>query len=248
MKPSLDEQERSQEIARLTRTYAQNRSLGVVIGLLVFSVQYAAISLLSYFGGVAYRDGNQLLFWTCMAALVPVLAALVYMSVPKWGGRRLEALVCRLYPEGSVSISVPNQQRRQRIAMVTAVVFGCCVLASVLLGFYEIIPPKYAQPVSALYFVPFLVGLKLLMHPAVSYVSLLWPMLYGLHAIMIVAGAPIVFIGRWESMNTALPVIGYGLITALVGHAYNRHALHTLRQTTQINDTYPGKTKGASQR
>ena len=71
MNPSSDEQQRSQEIARLTRTYAQNRSLGVVIGLLVFTVQFAAISLLSYFGGVAYRDGNQLLFWTCMVALCP---------------------------------------------------------------------------------------------------------------------------------------------------------------------------------
>ena len=237
MNPSSDEQERSQEIARLTRTYAQNRSLGVVIGLLVFAVQFAAISLLSYFGAVAYRDGNQLLFWTCMVALVPVLATLVYMSVPRWGGRRLQALTRRLYPEGSVSISVPDQQRRQRIALVTAVVFGCCVLASVLLGFYGIIPPKYAQPVSALYVVPFLVGLTFLMRPAVSYVSLLWPILYGLHALLIVVGVPIVFTEPWESMNTVLPVIGYGLIAALVNHAYNRHALHTLRQTSRITDT-----------
>ena len=248
MNPSLQEQEHNQEIARLARAYAQNRSLGVVIGLLSFAVLFAAISLLSFFGGVAYRDGNQLLFWTCMAALVPVLAAVVYMSVPQWGGQRLEALTGRLYREGSASISIQNLERRKRIGLVMGIAFGCCVVGSVFLGFFGHVPPKYAQPVSAMFVVPFLVGLRFLMHPAVSHVSLLWPILYGFHAILIVAGVPIVFTGPWQVLNIALPIVGYGLLASLLGHAYNRHALHRLRQTAQVTEGDSGENEGAPRR
>lgn len=245
MNPSSKEQERSSEIAGLTRTYAQNRSLGVVVALLVFAALSAGISTLSYAGGVAYRDGNQLLFWAFMAALVPVLAAVVYLSVPKWGGRRLQALTGHLYREGNVSIGVPKQKRRKRIALVLGIVFGGCVLGSVLLGFFGQLSPKYMQPISAIFVVPFLVGLTILMRPAVSYVSLLWPVLYGLHAILIVAGVPIAFMGRWESLNIVLPMVGYGVLAALVGHACNRHAFYKLKEMTQSNDTGTGETAGA---
>lgn len=246
MNPSSAE-ERCKEIAGLTRTYAQNRSLGVVVALLVFAALSAGISTLSYAGGVAYRDGNQVLLGTCMAALVPVLAAVVYISIPKWGGRRLEALTGRLYSEGNVSIAVPKQKGRKRIAMVIGIVFVCCVLGSVLLGFFGQLSPKYLQPVSAIYVVPFLVGLTILMRPAVSYVSLLWPILYGLHAILIVTGVPIAFTGRWESLNVVVPMVGYGVVAALAGHACNRHAFFKLKQLTRSNDTGNGETAGASE-
>ncbi len=244
MNPSSKEQERSKVIVGLTRAYAQNRSLGVVVVLLVFAALSAGIGILAHAGGVAYREGNQLLFWTCMAALVPVLAAVVYMSVPKWGGRRLEALTGHLYREGNVSIAVPNQRGRKRIALVLGIVFGCCVLGSVLLGFFGQLSPKYMQPISAIFVVPFLVGLTMLMRPAVSYVSLLWPILYGLHAILIVAGVPIAFTGRWESLNILLPMVGYGVLAALIGHACNRHAFFKLEQIIQSDDTGMGESDG----
>lgn len=247
MNPSSKEQERSKEIAGLTRTYAQNRSLGVVVALLVFAALPAGIGTLSYAGGMAYRDGNQLLFWTCMAALLPVLAAVLYISVPKWGGRRLEALTGHLYREGNVSIAVPKQRGRRRIALVLGIVYAGCLLGSVLLGFFGQLSPKYMQPISAIFVVPFLVALTFLMRPAVSYVSLLWPALYGLHAILIVAGVPIAFTGRWNSLNIMLPMVGYGVLAALVGHACNRHAFSKLKQVTRSNDTGTGETAGASE-
>ena len=183
-----------------------------------------------------------------MAALVPVLAAVVYLSVPKWGGRRLEALTGHLYREGNVSIAVPNQRGRKRIALVLGIVFGACVLGSVLLGFFGQLSPKYMQPISAIFVVPFLVGLTILMRPAVSYVPLLWPILYGLHAILIVAGVPIAFTGRWESLDILLPMVGYGVLAALIGHACNRHAFFKLKQITQSNDTGSGESDGAGER
>ena len=235
---SSNEKGRSEKIARLARTYAQNRSLGVVVALLVFSALSAGIGGLSYAGGAAYRDGNLLLFWICMAALVAVGAMVVYMSVPQWGGRKLESFTSQMYREGNASLSVPEQQIRTRIATTLGILFGGCVLGSVLLGFLGHISPQYLQPVSAVYVVPFLVGLTILMRPAVSYVSLLWPLLYGLHAVLIVAGVPISFTGRWEALNIIVPMVGYGVLTALLGHAANRRALHELRQMSQGDDQH----------
>jgi hypothetical protein len=100
----------------------------------------------------------------------------------------------------------------------------------VILGLVGYLPSdKYMQPISALYMVPFLVALNWLMRPATGNVQLLWPALYALHAILIVVGAPIVFHGRLEMLNMLVPVIGYGLVTSLIGHIYSRWALHSVR-------------------
>jgi hypothetical protein len=74
-----------------------------------------------------------------------------------------------------------------------------------------------------------MVALNLIMRPITGYIPLLWPLLYSLHAALIVAGAPIAFSGRWESSNMLVPTVGYGLLTSLVGHIYSRWALHEAR-------------------
>ena len=58
----------------------------------------------------------------------------------------------------------------------------------------------------------------------------LWPVLYALHAILIVAGAPILFTGEWVGLNMLIPTVGYGLLAALVGHLYSRFALHKVKR------------------
>jgi hypothetical protein len=59
---------------------------------------------------------------------------------------------------------------------------------------------------------------------------LLWALLYTLHALLILAGAPIVFHGKWWNLNLALPVFGYGILSLLAGHIYSRVALRRLRR------------------
>ena len=227
--PQRNELDETRQIQRWVRHYAQNRSLPVVVALLVFVILFLAISLSSYWGGIAYRDGNTTLFAFCIAVLTLALVATIYLAVPRWGGRRLQQVGNRLYAEeGQVTIS-PHNQRMWIIASL-GLVFGLCVVGSVLLGLLGYLPTgKYMQPISALYVVPFLVALYFLMRPAVGPVTLLWPLLYALHAVLIVAGAPIVFDGRWESLNMLLPTVGYGLVTSLASHLYSRWALHSVR-------------------
>jgi hypothetical protein len=57
----------------------------------------------------------------------------------------------------------------------------------------------------------------------------LWPVLYALHAVLLLSGAPILFEDKWEVLNMLLPVFGYGMLSFLAGHLYSRIALRRLR-------------------
>jgi hypothetical protein len=235
MKKSLGISERSeledaQQMQRWVRRYAQNRSLPVVVNLIAFTILFLAIALPSYWGGIAYRNGDSILLAICLGTVTIALTATIYLSVPRWGGQRLQRTAEGLYArEGRVTISVlPG--RRQRLAGALAVGFFVCVTGSVTLGLLGYLPTdKYMQPVSALYVVPFLVALNFLMRPGTGNIPLLWPFLYALHALLIVAGVPIVFVGIWRPLNMLVPTVGYGLLASLIGHVYSRWALHRLR-------------------
>ena len=130
--------------------------------------------------------------------------------------------------EGHVTLVTPRDRVHPAAVALLLVGFGGCVLTSVVLGLLGMMPDAYMQPVSALYVVPFLVTLTFLMRPAVGYLTLLWPILYGLHAILMVLGVPLRFPPPWTFLDILLPISGYGILTGLVNHAYNRFALHRL--------------------
>jgi hypothetical protein len=90
------------------------------------------------------------------------------------------------------------------------------------------------QPVSAIYVVPFLLVLHLMIRPAAGKLMLLWPTLYALHAILVVAGAPILFSGHWKGLNMLMPIAGYGLLTSLICHLYSRYALRKVKRLAQM--------------
>lgn len=213
------------------RRYAQNRSLPVAVNLVVFVLLSAAIGLPSFWGGQAYRDGNMALLVICLGAVILAVGATIYLSLPPWRGMlRIKKAVEKLYAsEGQATITSVGS-RRPWLGATIAGAFLLCVTGSVVLGLLGYLPSdKYMQPISALYVVPFLVALYYLMRPAVGAIALLWPLLYAVHAVLIVAGAPIVFAEPWDSLNMLIPIAGYGILAALVGHAYSRWALHNAR-------------------
>ncbi len=226
-----------QGISKWARAYAQNRSLGVVVFMIVFLLLSAAIGGPSYLAGVAYRSGAMPLFWVSIALLVPASGALIYLSTPRCGGKLMEGVVQRLYAkEGHVAFSPPCGRARIWGAVMVAC-FAASLIASVILEFTLEIPFKYMQPISALCVVPFVIGLWFLIRPMVGYAALLWPALYATHAILILAGAPILLTGPWEGLNILIPMAGYGMLSALVGHFYSRFALAQLKRLTRVDPT-----------
>ena len=170
------------KIGKWAHTYARNRSLSVIVFMLIFLVLWAAISIPSYYGGMAYRAANWPLFWLCIAILVVATVAVVYLSVPKWGGKLIEQITERLYArEGKAQLVPPCSSSRRRIVAIVVAVFAMCILALVVLGLFDFFSQQYMQPISAICCVPFLVALWLLMRPAVGPIALLWPALYALH-------------------------------------------------------------------
>ena len=168
----------------------------------------------------------------CGAAMGCV--ALLFMAFTR-GGRELPVRIAMWLTgdEGEANLDNPVSHRQRQTGVLMGVVFGICILALVFFG--DSIPVRYRQPVSALYSVPFLVSIWLLQRPAGGYISLMWPALYGLHAVLLSVGAPILFTGRWESMNILLPVVGYGILVNVASHLYARFAFHRIRQLATID-------------
>ncbi len=242
-KPQDKNTEKLKEIPKWTRKYAQNRTIPVLIALAINLCIFAGIAIPSYFGGKAYMSGNLVLFWICIFVLAVAMISLAFFCVPKWGGKFIERISRGLYNrEGNVLISVPATiKKKQWVGYVVAMVFVSCVFISVILGLLGYLSIKYMQPVSALYVVPFLVFLYLWQRPIISPLALLWPTLYAIHAILVVAAVPIQFGGPLVFLNMLIPIAGYGILCHLIGHIYSRYALKKLKGITHLEgDTANG--------
>ncbi|HUO07853.1 MAG TPA: hypothetical protein VM008_06115 [Phycisphaerae bacterium] len=227
----------AQRVAAWTRRYLQTRTMGVLIFMLVFLGFVASVTGLNALIVLAVRQGNHWLLGVSIAGEVLWVAAVICFSVPRWGGRLVEKWTGRYYEkEGAATLPIPEKRVRPKwIVQLAVAVFGLCILGSVALGFAGMISSDSTcmVPLSAAYCVPFLVFLWWWMRPLSGLLGLLWPALYGLHAILILAGAPILFTGPYQGLNMLVPTVGYGLFSALVGHAYNRFALRRLQQSAR---------------
>jgi len=230
--------EKLKEIPKWTRKYAQNRTIPVLITLAINLCLFAGIAIPSYFGGKAYLNGNMVLFWICIFVFITSMIGVTIISVPKWGGKIIERITQRVYAgEGSVSISAPESMKKKKwLVYVVAMIFGSCILGSVILGFMGYFTIEYMQPISAVYVVPFLVFLYIWQRPIISPLALLWPTLYGIHAILVVAGVPIQFGKPWIFLNMIIPMAGYGILCGLLGHFYSRYALKKLKTAAHLQE------------
>jgi hypothetical protein len=187
---------------------------------------------------LAYRTGRHGLLGASLAALILSSGATIWFSSPKYGGKWIERLAKRYYaPEGEIELVCPQKPPRGACVAFLAV-FVLCQVATVTAGVMGWFNIRYLQPVTALYIVPLVTLLYLVQRPRVGYIALLWPALYAIHAILIVAGAPIVFEGRAETLNMAIPVMGYGMLTAIIGHIYSRYALSRLKRLAGGADSH----------
>lgn len=232
------------EIPKWARRYAQNRTLPMLVFFGIFVVGFAAFGGLSYLTAWAYVTGQRPLAVAAMLLLCGFAVWWMWFSFV--GGQRIMRRVTdRLYRnEGTVSVGSASESDIWRKSPAVGFVFMFCVIASVGLGLLGVLPIRYMQPISALYFIPFCVYLGIAQRGTGSPFMLLWPTLYGIHAILLVAGAPIYFGGKWEALNMFVPVIGYGVLAALAAHIYSRVALRRLRALATSPETVDQSIEG----
>ncbi len=222
------------EIPTWARRYAENRTLPVAANMVIFVLGFLGIGGLSYLTAWAYVSGHRPLAAVSMLFLAAILVFWLWYSFV--GGAAITRRITeRLYrAEGQVSIG-PSPDTTQHEALrqfpLVGFLFMFCIVAHVGLGFMGYTRIEHLQPISALYVVPFIVylGTKMRSVGVGSPFMFLWPALYGLHAILLAAGAPIHFGGSYEMLNMLVPMMGYGLLSALAGHIYSRIALRRLK-------------------
>ncbi len=215
------------EIPKWARRYARNRTLSFVVFQLIFVAGAVMFGGLSYLTAWAYVHGNRVMAGASMLVLCAFAVWWLWFSFVG-GARVMRRISERLYRgEGSVSVGLPlGPEATRPPATLIGFVFMFCVLATVGLGLLGFLPSRYMQPISALYVVPFMLYLGLRQRPGGSPFMLLWPLLYGIHAILIAAGVPI---SRGPVFDMFFPVVGYGLAAGLAGHICSRIALRRLR-------------------
>ncbi len=233
--------EKLKDISKWTQRYAENRTLPFLLGMLTNLFIAAAVGFPLYFGGEAYRSGNVLLLWICILSLVIVIVALIFCCITKWDEKYYEKLIRWLYRnEGQVTFANPEKTKKERTAgWIAGLLLGVCVVVSIILIVFYKIPIKYMQPVSAICFIPLIIAIGIWRPPSVKPVGFLvwlWPGLYIVHAILIVAGVPIQFEKPWIYLNILIPAVGYGILCGLAGHIYSRYALKKLKTLAHLQE------------
>ena len=227
--------EKLKEIPKWTRKYAQNRTLTILVLMIIACLIGMIVAIPAFLVWLGFLRGNIVLAGVGVALLV-VVSIFYIMFLLKFGGKNrglIDQLVeQRIYSkEGNASMPLPKITKKMRgldyILGAIGLIYMLGVNHLCMVGYIEF---KYLQPLLALYLVPTLVFEYFsLQRPKVGPVVLLWPILYAIHAILVLAGLPIFFTGKLGILNMPVPLIGYGFLAYLIGHLYSRYALKKLK-------------------
>ncbi|MBC8218301.1 MAG: hypothetical protein H8E73_07540 [Planctomycetes bacterium] len=223
--------EELKEIPKWTRKYAQNRMLTSYVVIGIGMLAGLVIVFLSALVITALVKGKMTLAGIGIVALAAML-----IIIRKCGGKYQEWIDQWIYGhEGTASMPQPELTKKNKwLGFVVAVVVFICILGTYHLSMEGYIAFKYMLPLSAIYFVPFLVHQYFQQRPRIGPLVLICPILYTIHAALIIAGVPIFFSGNWGILNLALPVFGYTFLAHAISHIYSRYALKKLKGLTHL--------------
>jgi hypothetical protein len=242
---SPQDMEKLKEIPKWTRKYAQNRTLTILVLMIMIMLYSMLVAALVGFplclAAAGFWKGKIVLGCVSTVVLVAALVAIIKFQIfifAKFGGKNkglIDQIIDRwIYgKEGTASMPLPElTKKKKRLDIVLAIVYGVLVIGSMELGILGYIPVKYFLPFMTLFVVPFGVYQYFIMQPRLGPVILIFPILYAVHAILILVGVPIFFTGTFAvPLNMLLPV-GYNLLAYIIGHLYSRYALNKLKGIT----------------
>lgn len=229
MPEPTDTQHDPREIAKWAKRYAQSRTIPFLIQWLLIVILVIVVGVLSFMALDAYQARKPRLVWLCIAGDIAATLALTWFSVGKWGGEKIWRISQWLYgKEGYAAYIGGADAKRSRWIQAVGAGLAIWHLAGAALVAFR--PPLmvYIQPLSALYMVPFLI--VMIVSQRLGFWAWFWPVLYGLHAVLLLAGVLPHFPGKWQVLDVIAPIFGYALVSILVGHAYSRYAFRRLRE------------------
>ena len=222
-------------ISKWVSRYAHHRAGGPMfifdgIAIVLFIVMCVLLTL----AGRNYRAGDMIDFWIYLVLFAIVLVAILFLSMPWWGGKLAERLAKRLYAkDGEVAATQSIWDKHQWVQAVLVIILFCGIFISVHLEKQGYIPRGYYQPFSAIWIVPLMIVIGFCKRPALWPMGFLWPILYAFHAIMMLLDVwP--FNERRFGLDFFVPTFGYGFLTGLAGYIYSRFATRKLKRITRM--------------
>jgi len=221
------------EITQWTRRYAQSRTIYFLVQwcLIVFII--CIIGLVASLTQQAYTSGNKSLFYISVVFLAITFFFFIWISISRWTAEFVWQVTLWFY--GREGFVAPEENARSKqlprwVIILIGMMLVYHILGALLISFRSL-PLQYLQPFSAIILVPVLC--ILIYYQGLGFWAWLWPLLYGLHAFLLLARVPIGFPSPWYLLNIIVPIFGYGLIAILVGHIYSRYALWKLKAITR---------------
>lgn len=237
------------DIPKWVRRYADSRTVlpsllvavlaGVSVAVLFFII-VGPIVLLAWRLSLAGHTTAGMIAWACAgSAFIGVWVSVMwlfvrhrarYTDIVRSVGHKMANWIYRgegdATPPPDKTVKWPPQWLTYTYVVI--IVAPICILPVC-----EFLPQQYWQPLTALLWVPLLSYsiLRPILRggPVPSALMLLWPGLYAVHAVLIMAGLPIYVTGQYGMVANAGLFVGYGLIAALAAHIYSRIALRWLR-------------------
>lgn len=239
--------EKLKEIPKWARRYSQNRTLTVLVLLLIvclFGMFFALFTSVALaFIMAAFRKENMILGCVGIAVLVTVLIVMAkfYMYIfKKYGGKNKGLLDQKVDQwvygrEGSALMPQPQFSKKRKVLdAVIGIVFIVLLIGTINLAMSGYIPIELHLPIMALFVVPFGIYQYFVMKPRLGPLLLLFPILFAIHALLVFAGLPIFFTGTFGVPLNILLTLIYDLLAYIIAHIYSRYALKKLKDITHL--------------
>ena len=221
------------QIAKWAKRYARSRTIPFLVQWVFILLIVVVLGVLSQGALSAWHHEQLVLQWTCVVAIAVVTLGLLWFSVARWGQQQIWGISQWVYgKEGYAAYrgagAAAGAAKRMRWVPAAAAVLALYHLVGLVLAGLQILPMKLLLPFSAPCMIVFL-GV-MIVSQRLGFWAWLWPAFYGVHAVLLVAGAPLPFVERWEFVHVIVAVFGWGALSMVVGHLYSRYALSKLKQ------------------
>ncbi|MHB1462398.1 MAG: hypothetical protein ACYC1M_14020 [Armatimonadota bacterium] len=172
------------------------------------------------------------LYIICISMNALITLVLLWAAITGRIRRWYERLSSKLYEHEGVAVPAPPAPMPAHGKLKSTLIMGALMIGPWLLMYTMLdafdVPLAYLQPAMAYVLVPLLTALIMAGPDSPKWPGLLVPGLYGIHALLVLAGAPVPAFGV-SYLDVFVPLFVYAMLSLTVMHLYSRYALLKLQ-------------------